>query len=178
MFVRQNIILYCILILIILHSTAFAQDPATIEEDIEQMNSRLELYFKNGEMDKIAALYSDEAYLLTPQRIVTGREDITTYWTMIENPVEWDLEVIKVTQNERELYRNEYYEALERKPPGWRERGIELKDDIPLVYQLGRSTLKTRNEKGNIQSSIVNFILIWEVQQDGSYRILLDTYTW
>lgn len=178
MFVRQNIIFCCTLFITSLNFPVFSQVFDTVDEDIEEMNNLMEEYFRKGELDKIAALYVDDAYLITPDRTVTGSEEITKYWTAIKDPVEWELEVIEVSQNEREIYRNEYYEALDRKPPGWRQRGIELDEDKPLVYQLGRSKLISRNQEGELQTSEVDFILIWEVTSDGSYRILLDTYTW
>ena len=157
---------------------AFAQDNDSADEDIRSLTREMENYFNNGELQKIADLYTKNAYIVTPDKVIRGKDKINEYWTNIKDPVNWELETMEISLLEEDIYDNQYYSALENKPPGWRQRGIELDDDKPLVFQLGRSTLKSKDESGTIHNSVVDFILVWQVQTDGTYKIILDTYTW
>lgn len=178
MFVRQSIIICIILFSAGCSNYPSLHDDDIIQGDIVELNNYMEDEFEKGNLASISELYHKDAILLTPNTVISGKEDIDSYWLGIENPVKWNLEVIEVTQDEEVIYDNEYYKALKNKPPGWRENGIELDDDTPKVYQLGRSELTTIGEDGKEHTSKVDFILVWEVQPDASYKILLDTYTW
>lgn len=178
MLIRQYITFCCAILILIPVHELFAQDDDTVDEEIRQLTLRMEDYFENKKMDSLGMLYHKKAYLLTPDETVKGRKKIKKYWTNIKRPVSWELETIGVSLNEDDIYQNAYYQALKTKPPGWRQRGIELDDDEPRIYQLGHSVLTTLNEEGIEQISEVDFILVWQVQPDGSYLILMDTYTW
>lgn len=163
------------IILIFISTSLYAQD--SVDDRIELLNSEMENAFNEGDLQKVADFYLDEAYLLNPGgKVITGRENINKYWTNIENPVKWELEVIEVTKDEKSIYENEYWIALKNKPPDWRVHGIEIENDKSLVYQLGNSKL-TVAQNGQERTSEVNFILIWKYTEDG-YKILLDTYSW
>lgn len=160
-------------------SLTYSQDfDPLIFEDITSINEQLEEYFNEGKLEMIGTMYMPEAYIITPSTVVQGQDAIMNYWTSIKRPVKWKLEVLEVSQDESEIYNNEYYEALDTKPPGWRIRGVELDDDIYKVYQLGHSKLVTKDENGELHTSNVDFIIIWQVLASGEYKILLDTYTW
>ena len=144
----------------------------SIETQIETMNKRMEEAFNAGDMLKVAQFYADDAVLLGPDgRQVIGREDIDAYWQNIQNPISWELDVIAVSTEERDIYENAYYKALENGLPKWRVLGHEFDNRKNLVYQLGHSTLKTKRG-----TSEVDFILIGQATDDG-YKILLDTYS-
>lgn len=178
MLIRQYITFCCIIFFLIPAYELFAQDDDAVDEDIRRINQQMEEYFEKGHPDSLAIFYHRKAYILTPDEEVRGRKKIKKYWAAIEKPVSWGIEIMEVTMNEDNLYENPYYQALKNKPPGWRQRGIELDDDKPLIYQLGHSTLTSVNDEGKEQTSDVDFIIVWQVQSDGTYLILLDTYTW
>jgi len=149
----------------------------SLTDEIKSVNTQMEEAFNAKDMKKVGAFYADDAVLLSQSgRVVQGREAVDDYWMNISNPVAWELEVIEVSTNEKDIYENEYYKALKNKPPGWREKGFEFDDKENLVYQLGHSTLKTMRD-GKVNSGEVDFILIWQATDDG-YKILLDTYSW
>lgn len=149
----------------------------TITEEIKLQNTKMEEAFRSGDMKAVASFYADDGVVLSLNGdAVVGREKIDQYWAGIKNPIDWKLDVIEVSQNEQDIYDNPYYEALENKPPSWRAQGYEFDDRENLIYQLGRSTLKSEHN-GKVNTSVVNFILIWQATDDG-YKILLDTYSW
>jgi hypothetical protein len=148
----------------------------SLQQKIEQKNREMEEAFNRGDMEEVASFYLDDAVMLAPNMEPLDGKAIANYWKQIENPVSWELEVIAVTPNEQEIYQNEFYKALERKPPSWRKIGVRPDvDEQALVYQLGRSTLVTERD-GKPQKSMVNFILVWMYTPEG-YRILVDTYS-
>ncbi len=63
--------------LVISMQAAFAQDKATFE----QLDRRFTAAFSKGDFEEVAALYTEDAYLLPPDtEIVTGRPKIREYW--------------------------------------------------------------------------------------------------
>ncbi|ELR68950.1 hypothetical protein C900_05643 [Fulvivirga imtechensis AK7] len=156
-------------------AAAYAQDVP--EEEIKRQNRLMEEAFNRGDLRAVAEFYLDNAYLLSPAgKVVTERENIDAYWTGIQNPVKWELEVIEVSQSEKAVYENEYWKALKNKPPDWRAAGIDIGTNSNLVYQLGNSRLTVRANDTE-HTSEVDFILVWKYTEDG-YKILIDTYTW
>ena len=140
------------------------------------MNRQMEDHVRNGEMLQLANIYLDDAVLLSPGgNVVTGREAIDQYWTGIQDPIDWKLDIVLITTNEAEIYDHPYWKSLEQKPPQWRLH-VNIEEDDPLVYELGHSTLTTK-WNGEVHSSEVDFLLVWIKTVQG-YRILADTYTW
>ncbi len=147
-----------------------------IADEISRMNRQMENLFGKGNLSELAEIYLDEAVLLSPGgNLVKGRSEIDNYWTRIESPVSWTLEVIFVTEDEQEIYSHEFWSRLETKPPDW---NTAVPDSLKknLVFQLGHSTLKTVWQ-GSERTSEVDFLLVWKKTPAG-YRILADSYTW
>lgn len=169
---------YILFYLVLLLSGVVSAQDDPLDNTIRELNEAMENAFNQGDMDAVAGFYLDDAVMLAPnQEPVRGREAIDAYWNQISHPVSWELEIIEVSANERDIYENEYYIALERKPPSWRKLAFRTDTDDPaLVYQLGRSTL-TSGPEGKERTSEVSFILVWEYTDEG-YRILVDTYSW
>ncbi|MCA6073669.1 YybH family protein [Fulvivirga sedimenti] len=163
-----------VLIFLFLNIFAYAQSQG-VHREIAEMNRQMEKLFRNGMMRELAALYLDEGVLLSPGgATITGRAQIDQYWTRIESPVDWKLDVIFVTADEQQIYSHEFWTSLETKPPDWRESVADsLTSD--LVFQLGHSTLTTIWE-GSERTSEVDFLLVWKKTSAG-YRILADSYT-
>lgn len=148
----------------------------SLRQQIEQRNRQMEEAFNRGDMAAVASFYLEDAVMLAPNMEPLEGDAIATYWKKLKNPVSWKLEVIEVSTDEQEIYQNDYYQALERKPPSWRKMGVRSDvDEKALVYQLGRSTLVTEHE-GKPHESVVDFILVWMYTPDG-YKILVDTYS-
>ncbi|MGK7390424.1 MAG: hypothetical protein ACNS60_08735 [Candidatus Cyclobacteriaceae bacterium M2_1C_046] len=181
MFVRQSIIIVLILLITSAHKAASQEiENINIEitTEIEELNERLQNYLEEEDFQELIKLYKDDAYLLIPGKTYNGQKEIIGYWQEIGNPVEWQLEAVDVVPREREIYSNAYYQALENKPAGWRQRGIELDEDEPLIYQLGRVKVKLEGDNGKIKPHEAANIKIWQVQPDGTYKILIDSYSW
>ncbi len=90
----------------------------SLTDDIRSVNTAMEEAFNAKDFLKVAAFYADDAVLLSPGgRTTQGREAIDKYWQNIANPVSWELEVIVVSTDEKDIYANEYYQAMKNKPP-------------------------------------------------------------
>ena len=105
-----------------------------------------------------------------------GRKAIDDYWVRIKNPIRWKLDVIKVSKNEADLYNTAYWKNLKEKPPHWNTTELQIDPNKTVLYQLGHSQLEYEREDATHQVSHVDFVLVWQEQEDGNYRILVDTY--
>lgn len=72
------------------------EEPAFVRE-ITAVNRRMEDLFRAADLLGVADIYADDAQLLDHRgNITTGRSEIDEYWSSIENPVEWRLEIRKI----------------------------------------------------------------------------------
>jgi ketosteroid isomerase-like protein len=123
--------------------------PARAElwREIRAVNDSMEAAFKRGDMKAVAAFYADDAKMTGGGPIVGGRAAIDDYWRRVgTTPGTWKLEVFEVG--------------------GSRE----------LAYQRGRSHLTLRNADGAERVSVVDFVVIWRREPNGSLRMVLDLY--
>lgn len=155
---------------------AFVQAQSISEADekaIMQQLRLMETRCKAKDMLGVAQIYLDNSYLISPNNVRTGREQIDKYWLAIKDPIDWKLTSTFLANNPKAFFESAAYKALRNKPPGWEKLSLDLKD---VVYQLGVSELKTL-WNGKESLSVVNFVLLWKKQPDGSFRILVDTYS-
>jgi len=137
----------------------------------------MEKAYDNGALQKVANFYADDAWILGPREYKKkGRKEIDAYWQNISQPIRWKLEVIKIAQTEAELYQTDYWQKMENKPPHWRNIPLEFSPSDPVLYQLGHSTLEYEREDATHHVSHVDFIIVWKKQENGQYKILVDTY--
>jgi uncharacterized protein (TIGR02246 family) len=67
--------------------------PGYVRE-IEAQNRALELAFRTGNLLGVADLYADDAVLIDARgERTTGRAEIDAYWSAIEHPLDWRLEI-------------------------------------------------------------------------------------
>ncbi len=113
---------------------------------ILEANRELESRFERGDNAGVAAMYEDDAVLL-------GADG----------------------------YRVEGREAIDaywdraRENPGWTLDILSLEGDVSLPVQRGRSVLEYDRD-GARRVSDVQFLVIWRLQPDGTYRIAVDAY--
>ena len=123
---------------------------ADLRAHIEALNEAMEARFRAGDMLDVAAFYADDGIMLAPDgERVEGRNAIDAYWART----------------------GENYTDLD-----WELTVEHVEGDEGLAYQRGRSTLSRTSVDGERRVSIVEFVLIWQQQDDGSYRILVDAY--
>lgn len=150
--------------------------PPNYPKLARELNDQMETAFKKGEMKKLAAIYSDDGYLMSPNRKAThGRKAIDAYWERWHTPINWKLDVIAVSENEQDIYESDYWKKMMEKPKHWREEGIEIGDN-KVFYQLGHSKIEYESDDGMHKTSDVDFVLVWKLEKDGVYRIWIDTY--
>lgn len=72
---------------------------------IEAQNRHLEEQFQNGNLLGVADLFTDDAVLIDERgERVAGRKEIDAYWSAIESPVEWRLELRSIHGSEAVAY--------------------------------------------------------------------------
>lgn len=72
-----------------------------LRAQIEARNRDLEQAYARGDMKAVAAIYADDALMLSPGgRRWEGRAEIDEYWSRLRDPIEWTLEVREVEGNE------------------------------------------------------------------------------
>jgi ketosteroid isomerase-like protein len=131
------------------NSIAQEKPKSNVKRTIDSLNRELEKAFNENDMMKVAAFYSDDAEIAGEGYSVKGRKNLDNYWL-----------------------------SLKDKGRGWKLEVIEVGGSGELVYQLGKSDLKhIRSNDPTPVSSIVNFIVIWKLQDDGTYKIFKDYIT-
>ena len=112
------------LLLCVLGQTAPAQRP-NLRAQIQAVNDSMVAAFNSGKLLAVARFYTDDARIDGERsNAVTGRAAIDKYWTGIQNPKSWKLELIDVGGH----------------------------PDHP--YQIGRSTLVTSSPEGDRTSVV------------------------
>lgn len=108
----------------------------------------MESAMRRSDLAAVAAAYADDAILISPGgRRTVGREAVDAYWEGFGRGIDWQLDV--------------------RDTGGDGERGI--------AYQRGQSTLTyARNDETRV--SIVQFVLLWQRDAGGRWKIALDAY--
>lgn len=139
-----------------------------------QQNFGMETAMRSGDMQSVADFYLDDAIVSSPGGLLAkGREQVDAYWEGFEG-IDWRLDVIALAPSLEVLQQTTAYQQLAKSFPDWKE-DLPSRELGHLVYQLGKSHL-TYTGRGQKRISVVDFLLIWEKQNDGTYKILVDTY--
>jgi ketosteroid isomerase-like protein len=116
---------------------------------IDSLNKEMEKAFNQNDMAKVASFYADDAEIAGENYSVKGRANLDHYWA-----------------------------SLKDKGRGWKLTVVEIGGTGEFIYELGKSDLShLRADNPNPVKSITNFILIWKLQQNGSYKIFKDYLT-
>lgn len=144
-----------------------------MEDPLFRRLREMEDFVRSQNMQGVADIYLDNAYLIQPFGApVTGREAINKYWLNIPDPVNWKLTTFVSSANVADIYKHPRYQALKNKPPGWEQYNLALDG---VMYQLGESSLSYQWQ-GQAVTSVVDYILVWQKQSNGQWKILVDTY--
>lgn len=77
-------------------ATRADQVPAHVRE-IEAQNRHLEEQFRASNLLGVADVYADDGVLLDARgQRTAGRDEIDAYWSSIESPVDWRIEIKKI----------------------------------------------------------------------------------
>lgn len=75
-----------------------APDPAALRREVEALNQEMEAAFNRGDLKAVAAFYADNAVVRTSRQVAAqGRTAIDRYFTGIQNPKRWKLDVYGVS---------------------------------------------------------------------------------
>jgi pimeloyl-ACP methyl ester carboxylesterase/ketosteroid isomerase-like protein len=131
----------------LLKRVSLGDKPSDVKERIAQLNREMENAFNRDEMLKVSAFYADDAEITGDNFSVKGRKEIDKYWL-----------------------------DLKGKGKSWKLQIVEIGGRDDLIYQLGVSDL-VAVINGKEQKFVTNFIVLWKLQKDGSYKIHRDFIT-
>lgn len=130
-----------------------AQAPAVpvarsaLHAEIRLLNDSMEAAFQRGDMAAVASYYTDDARMWGPDvPEIRNRAAIDAYWIRVRDPVRWRLEV------------------------------LDVGGSSALAYQVGRSHLTARGADGSERTYTTDFVAVWERQETGALRIILDLW--
>jgi len=132
-------------------ASCWSQNSANVQvkKTIDSLNTAMEKAFNQNDMKKVAAFYADEGEIAADNYSVKGRTNIDKYWM-----------------------------DLKDRGRGWKLTVIEIGGTGELVYELGKSDLTyIRGTETSTSKAVTNFVLIWKLQKDGSYKIYRDYLT-
>lgn len=127
-------------------STGSSAGDATLRAEIEAANRRLEDRMRANDLAGVAAMYADHALLLSP-----GGE-----------PVQGRAAI--------DAYWRRFGRGID-----WRLEVRRVEGREGLAVQRGVSTL-TYEKRGEVRTSRVDFVLVWEKDDDGTWKVAVDGY--
>jgi ketosteroid isomerase-like protein len=144
------------------------------KNEIIQVTKSMENDWRSGNKLGIALAYTDDAYVINSVGVeAQGREEVNAYWGEFSGkPVNWTLTNYLISKDLQEIYENEKWKARKDPMPVWEDHQIQLPDHP--VFQYGQSLL-IRETVSGVDTSTVEFLLIWDKTDDG-WKIFLDTY--
>jgi ketosteroid isomerase-like protein len=81
--------------------TPAPSDPAALRREVEALNREMEAAFNRGDLKTVASFYADNAVVRTSRQVAAqGRAAIDRYFTSIQNPRRWKLDVYGVSAPE------------------------------------------------------------------------------
>lgn len=132
---------------------AAAVDPdeaaaAALREEVAGLCAQMEQAMRDNDLKRVASFYADDGILLGPsgQRRGGSRAALEEYWARFGTGIDWSL----ITHS------------------------VEGRDN--MAVQRGRSVLTYINPEGARHTSVVDFMLIWQRQDDGTLMIAVDAY--
>ena len=145
----KKVISFCLLLMV----WACQPSPpskAHLREIVDEQNKKLEALFKEGDVDKLVTMYCDSAKLCANEEseIYIGREAIKKFWTAA-------MEGSKLIEMETET--------------------LSVDGTEDLIYETGKVMNKVEYND-SIYTYHSKFVNVWKKQQDGSYKLDIDTW--
>jgi ketosteroid isomerase-like protein len=129
-------------------SSMFAQSTeitSDVRAEIEKLNQSIEKSMSKKSLSDIAAMYVDDATILTPGgKKVHGRKEIADYWYNMANCRDFKSEI------------------------------TELGGNGKMVYQIGKWTM-TMEKDGKLTTYSTDVVLVWKRESSYDYRIQLQS---
>lgn len=119
-----------------------------VRRAIESVNEQFMNAFREGDAAAVAALYTPDAQLLPPDmQMLEGTEAIRSFWEG----------------------------AMGTGLTGARLETLSVESRADLAYEVGRFTLLTRGDGGEIAAGAGKYVVIWKRQDDG-WRLAVDIW--
>jgi len=132
-------------------SATKAADASSLRLIVEGMNRKLIEAFNRKDLSGVARIYADDATIYYPH---------------------YQSKQGKKIQGREAI--DKYWMAIE-KPKEWKLEIVEVGGTKEAIWEIGKSTL-TEEFNGKDITYVSDFIVIWKLQKDGTYRIHTDIY--
>lgn len=118
-----------------------------LKEIVEKQNELLGNYFKSGDAEKVASLYTDSAKLSPDGNdFVLGRDSIKAFWKN-------DFKSSKLIEMKTEV--------------------LTTSGTEEVIYETGKTTTKSLY-KDSVYTFTVKYVNVWLKQADGTYKLDID----
>ena len=172
---KFNLVLMTRLIYMFALMLVVACSGGNIEEDIQRQLDGMENAWRAGDKLGVSQFYTDDGYLLSGDKIAAqGRSEINSYWTDFRGkPLDWNLETFSISRDFEDIKQDARWQEVVENIPLWDDFDIKLPGDP--IYHFGKSELSFQRLSNAVDTSIVNFLIVWQQTPDGP-KIFLDTY--
>jgi len=162
---------YTFFLLLLCWSGCFnhSDNSTKVFQQIRQLNQRMEALYEEGNPEKLAAFYTEDAVVFGPNDKLQGRAAIKKYWDRINSPVSLSLEILDLNTELDSLH--------------FIQKNINVKKEIPSdfldqldksthhVFQLTKTTLAYEREDVTFFKGETISLINWQKQPEGVYRI-------
>lgn len=131
----------------LLKHVSVGKEPTGVEAIIARLNLQMENAFNRGAMLEVSNFYADDAEIAGENLSISGRKEIDKYWL-----------------------------GLEGKGRNWQLQIVEVGGRGDVVFQFGVSDLRA-HISGKDERFVTNFLVLWKLQADGTYKIYRDFIT-
>jgi len=124
-------------------------DLAAVRKAIEETNGKFVEAFNQGDAAGVAALYTDDATLLPPNReAIHGRQGVQDFWG---GGIQMGIKDVTLTT-------------------------VDVGGSGGTAYEIGKYTLKVQPEGQEGMTDSGKYVVIWKRQADGTWKLHVDIW--
>jgi len=147
----------------------YSDNSEQIFQEIRQLNQRMEMLYDQGNPEKLATFYTEDAIVFGPNDNLRGRAAIKKYWERINSPVSLSIEILDLnTELDSLNFIQKNINVKEEIPSAFIN---QLETDADHVFQLTKTTLAYEREDVTFFRGETFSLINWEEQPEGVYRI-------
>lgn len=124
-------------------------DMEQVGAAIEETNAKFVEAFNQGDATAVAALYTDDATIMPPNnKMIQGKEGVQEFWN---RAIQMGLKDLSLTT-------------------------VNLDGSGSIVYEIGKYSLGIEAEGQEIMRDSGKYVVVWQAQEDGSWKLHADIW--